>query len=267
MTPLAAHLAKQLVIRPKHRHPYWNEHTKILRTLLTDIHCFECSDVMMLAADMCEDLRRDTDAITQAFADFGFLPAPKTWLEVQRPDGGRNACLLIEHKTDDTDITVYFFNGTRAFSVGGFSLNDATHIHIVQRAENDFPALLGQHRDIDNAGITAFIQIARVLLCMINTPQTIGRRSVKPNAALARKLTRGFGVGKFPLHAFTEIQLRVTKPIEIDDGEPHEDYITGRRAYHFVKKYRKPSSGKLVESHWKGDPAVGIKRTRYKVTP
>lgn len=88
-----------------------------------------------------------------------------------------------------------------------------------------------------------------------------------PHRKVERELTKAFGLGKFPLRAWTELRLTVAKPAEIDDGESHEAHLTGRRALHFCRKHIRIRNGKLeyVSAHWRGDPALGIKQTRYKL--
>ena len=110
---------------------------------------------------------------------------------------------------------------------------------------------------------------AQLAMILINSPHIIGRRKHMPHAGLERQLTRGLAGGKFPLHAWTEINLQVAKPVEIDDGEPHEAHLTGRRALHFVRKHIRIRLGQLeyVSAHWRGDPSIGIKRSRYTVKP
>jgi hypothetical protein len=102
-------------------------------------------------------------------------------------------------------------------------------------------------------------------LVMINSPRVIGRRQHPPH----KVLQKGFAGGHFPLHAWTEIKLEVTKPTLIDDGEPHQARLTGLRALHFCRAHVRIKNGKLeyVTAHWRGDASIGIKRSRYAVTP
>jgi hypothetical protein len=100
---------------------------------------------------------------------------------------------------------------------------------------------------------------------LINSPKVIGRRQFMPHKVLVKNFTGG----SFPLHAWTEIRLEVSKPPEIDDGGPHEARLTGRRALHFCRAHLRIRYGQLeyVSPHWRGDPSVGIKQSRYIVTP
>ena len=124
-------------------------------------------------------------------------------------------------------------------------------------------------RDFGLPPMGALMAYAELAMILINSPHIIGRRQHMPHAGLERQLTRGLAGGKFPLHAWTEIKLQVAKPVEIDDGEPHEAHLTGRRALHFVRKHIRIRLGQLeyVSAHWRGDPSIGIKRSRYTVKP
>ena len=96
MTPLAQYLAKQLVARPKDRKHSWSDPRRIddLREWLSDIHCFEVTEVNSLIGELTTAMhtQEKTDEI---IAERRFLPAPKTWIEY-RYKGRRIATLLQE---------------------------------------------------------------------------------------------------------------------------------------------------------------------------
>jgi hypothetical protein len=126
-------------------------------------------------------------------------------------------------------------------------------------------------RNLLHAGVDpqALVSAAIMFLAIINSPRIIGRRIHAPHKGLVRELHRAGGLGIGPLHDWREIKLEVTKPRDIYDGEPHEDIITDKRALHFCRKHiRICHSGTLtyVREHWRGDPAIGIRRGRYHVT-
>jgi hypothetical protein len=103
---------------------------------------------------------------------------------------------------------------------------------------------------------------------VINTPKIIMRQQHMPHRGLQRDLIKAGKVnGKYPLHAWTEILLRV-RPPEVSEGD-HEAHLTGARALHFVRKHIRIRLGKLeyVSAHWRGDASIGIKRSRYRVAP
>lgn len=249
MTPLAATFAKQLTLPTKRRLPLLE--TGNAMSAFNGIHCFDCSDLMGLVNGMAIDQRRNLlDGVT-------FLPAPKTWVEWKDPDGYRSACLLCENEDKHSADAYVFFRsrsgGLVARWIGAVRLNGG-----IETRTND-----------DEARETAEKVIAFTLLfvAFINTPRVIGRKQHMPNRGLERRLVQGFGVGKFPLHAWTEIKLEVAKPPEIDDGDPHEAHLTGKRALHFCRAHIRIRNGKLeyVTHHWRGDPAIGIKQSRYKL--
>ena len=125
--------------------------------------------------------------------------------------------------------------------------------------------------DIDNipAHLQALGGEIYSLLACINTPKVIGRRQRMPNAKLERRLMKQAGItGKYPLRAWTEIILEVGPPKEDKNGIV-EGRLTGARALHFVRRFGRFRNGKfeIVSPHWRGDAAVGIKRSRYKAVP
>lgn len=117
-----------------------------------------------------------------------------------------------------------------------------------------------------------YIPLMYAALSVINTPRVIGRRQHMPHAGLQRKLAQARGmVGKFPLHAWTEIKLEVSPP-RLDrsaTGDPHEARLTGAKALHFCRCHLRVRLGQLelVSAHWRGDPALGMKQSRYKLLP
>jgi hypothetical protein len=257
MTPLAAYLAKQLVARPKHREGVWRDPKNIadLRFALADIHCFDITQCEELIFDFMQLYRRP-DASAALFDKLGFLPAPKTWIEWK--DSNRNPVALLIREVPDidgmdrADTTAYCAEGL--VRCGSISPSNG-RIFVEPSLRND-------------PHIRKVVSFAVFVLPLINSPKIIGRRQHMPNAGLERNLTRGLGAGKFPLHAWTEILLQVNKPIEIDDGEEHEAHLTGRRALHFCRKHIRIRRGQLeyVSAHWRGDPALGIKQSRYTVS-
>ncbi|MBS1015173.1 hypothetical protein [Acetobacter persici] len=108
------------------------------------------------------------------------------------------------------------------------------------------------------------------ILAMINSPRIISRKTHLPQSYeqkhLANKKTP---VGKYPLQAWTELLLEVTPPKDESGLPERETVLTGERALHFVRAHLRIVGGKLVRvsAHWRGNAALGIKRTRYTVIP
>lgn len=274
MTPLAQYLAKQLVARPKDRKHSWSDPRCIddLREWLSDIHCFEVSEVNSLIGELTTAMHTQEKA-DEIIAERRFLPAPKTWIEY-RYKGRRIATLLqeipqhmvgTEGRQIEKPVIATFFCEEMGMNLGIFSMADSNRAAL---AENQ----IRNERILADLGLPtteAQMVYAQLAMILINTPHIIGRRQHMPHAGLERQLTRGLAGGKFPLHAWTEIKLQVAKPVEVDDGEPHEAHLTGQRALHFVRKHIRIRLGQLeyVSAHWRGDPSIGIKRSRYIVEP
>jgi hypothetical protein len=109
------------------------------------------------------------------------------------------------------------------------------------------------------------IAFSVLALNLINTPGLVGLRQHDPHRGLARKLYAARG-GSYPLRGWSEIvlkhQTRVAEPTE------HHTGATFHKCLHFVRSHlRHYRDGKVtvIPAHWRGDPALGIKRTRYRI--
>lgn len=264
MTPLAQRLAKELI---SSKNPHWVSNKEALRKSLYDIHCFECTAIIPLLEELGIQAAKLGKGIEKTMGRFGFLPAPKTWVEFKRLNGERMSLLAEEYHKDKEITQVTLFWDDFAQPLGTVHLPTCTYdvpdvqMIVPQTLIDDF-----KRNGIDPSyAPSGMLSMLQGFLTLINTPKIIGRRQNMPHVGLERNLVKKFGAGKFPLHAWTEIKLEVTKPIEIDDGEPHEAHLTGRRALHFCRAHLRIQSGKLVyvSSHWRGDAAIGIKQSRY----
>lgn len=123
--------------------------------------------------------------------------------------------------------------------------------------------------DLTQRGLFAFAVLVLMLKC-VNTPRVIGRRVHQPHAGLAKRLLRSKQiVGTYPLNAWSEITIKAFDPKIESELEPQIRNITGRKCQHFVVAHlRKDRDGNRtikVKEHRRGDPALGMKQTRYKV--
>lgn len=259
MTPLAKRIVKELTLKPSRRTVVDNCG---LFDSMEDVHCFECSAVVHAAADLAKDIAKksSTEAVREKL---GFLPAPKTWLEYVDPVGAtRVGVLLIEEKDGTASglIACQNDNGIATFK-------SIISLRLKGSEQNQLTVTIGdmsERAKLEKKLAEAVAALALPFLAMINTPRIIGRTQHMPNRSLERRLTSSFGVGKFPLRAWTEIRLEVTPP-RVYDGEPVEAHLTGERAYHFCRQHLRIRLGmlELVSAHWRGDPALGIKQSRY----
>jgi hypothetical protein len=104
-----------------------------------------------------------------------------------------------------------------------------------------------------------------LVLDLINTPGLIGLRQHDPHRGLARKLM-AYRSGSYPLRGWSEVvlkhQTRIAEPTERHTG------ATYHKCLHFVRSHlRHYRDGKVavIPAHWRGDAALGIKRTRYRL--
>ena len=256
MSPLAHRIVKELTLPMKRRS--FADRVGLL-PLMDDIHCFECSAVIEAAGALGADINNNRRPLER----FAFLPAPKTWIEWQPPnmrsEGGRIGCLLIENG-DHADVLL-------AFAADGQFASSRALIELPLHGSSD----LGSFRyagEISEQQAFEYMAMLYALLAMINTPRVIGRTTHMPNSGLQRALAKARGmIGKFPHHAWTEVKLKVRPPVEEDGDEVI--YLTGSRALHFVRQHLRIRRGQLelVTSHWRGDPSLGIKQSRYILVP
>jgi hypothetical protein len=112
----------------------------------------------------------------------------------------------------------------------------------------------------------ALIRLFRTLaaaLAIINTPKIVGRREHAPHKGLVKNIRKVHGKA-YQLRPWTEIKLEITPP---PGGDGSREVLTGKKALHFCRAHLRIRRGKLerVTSHWRGDPALGIVRSRYSV--
>ena len=272
MTPLAARLALQLNLPIKQRLPFWQdkEHADFLRQFLYDVHCFEITKVLPLAKEIDALLSEDEEAYGQHI----FLPAPNTWIEMIGTHKRRFAISLRELRLSDPDVrrSIPEYSGPLRDVAAFFLVYDTSYVWTnIWLLLQSMEMLLDPQ---DKAGYEAKyankMWSLAAYLALINSPKIVQRKLFWPHKRLERELIKAKPlIGKFPLHAYTDIRLKVTKPIEIDDGQAHEAHLTGQRALHFVRKFMRVRFGTLeyVKAHWRGNPALGIKRSRYLVEP
>lgn len=262
MTPLAYRIVKELTL-PKRERTFEGIH---LPRRLSGAQCFEVTDIYDAAFEIAKDVAKVAGSETSSF-----LPAPKTWIERRNIDGSRFGWLLEEHEDDSGVVYCAEALDCRGQSFFGEFGADSTlsRGYLLHLRDGLLPM-----RDGDRAGyyMDGFApeNIIPALLAFINTPRIIGRRQHMPHRGLERKLiARRAVIGKFPLHAWTEIKLHVTPPKDVSGERSHEAHLTGERALHFCRAHLRIRLGKLevVRGHWRGDPAIGIKQTRYTVVP
>lgn len=265
MTPLAQQLAKQLLLPVRKRSIPWDtqEGGSALKKLLEGTHFFECSEIIGAANELMLTLSRSPEHTSDEYlGKVSFLPAPRTWIEFFNQV--YNSRVALHLSEGDGCSSVIFVGPKWAGPLGEISTKDGT----VRYFGHGLPVPETGIGRLDAGEVAgAFLALGQMLLALINAPKIIGRKQHLPNRKIEREITSKFGKGSFPVNGWTEIKLSVSKPTEIDDGEPHEAHLTGKRALHFCRAHLRVRNSKLeyVTSHWRGDPAIGIKQSRYKV--
>jgi len=275
MTPLARRIAREITL-PVHRRE--EDDYADLAHKMDDVHCFDVTEVFDLITSYAWRIYDGEDT-----ADLAFLPARKTWIEGARHVDGfgmwTQGFLLIE-SSDGGSADVY-----RAIQRGGsgsplyfesFKLDGRLNFFRAEGVRgpawecgaSDF---MDSYADGDTPGEVASSDYVwlHAALAIINSPRVFGRRQHMPNRTLERQLmSKRRAVGKFPLHAWTEITLPVGKPRDASVEEPVEAHLTGNKALHYCRAHLRCRLGKLelVRGHWRGDAALGIKQSRYKLT-
>lgn len=257
MTPLALEIARQMFLPQQKR---WIEDRCNILSKMGDIHCFEVSDAIELCAEAMLNIVR-MGGMDETLA---FLPATKTWIEWKSPHGHRFG-VLFDGSTSYCDPVSYFAVKTNYRRLIAFA--EVYKCSLKQNEEQENISHDELHRYLDKLewGSTG---IAIGALPLINTPRIIGRRQHMPHRGLERKLLRQrVPIGQFPLHAWTEILLRVSPPKDASGDPSNEAHLTGQKALHFCRAHLRVRCGKLelVRGHWRGDASLGIKRSRYRL--
>jgi hypothetical protein len=98
---------------------------------------------------------------------------------------------------------------------------------------------------------------------LINTPGLIGLRQHDPHRGMAKRYAT---IGSYPLRGWSEVtlkhQTKVAGPAEQLSG------TTYHKCLHFVRshlRHYRNGNVSVIPAHWRGDPALGIKRTRYRM--
>lgn len=227
--------------------------------MMDDVHCFEVSEVIPAAKELALDLHKRPQQIGR----LAFLPAPKTWIECREPDGRAGVLLREIRNHGDEPICAYLY-----YAADDFSSEHTGLLELVGLLDGRAPplAISGLRSGSITEKFTTYLLYA--LLAMINTPRVIGRRQHMPHRGLERDLVRAMKLtGKLPLHAWTEIKLAVDVPHDAGGEGSVEAHLTGQRALHFCRAHLRIRLGHLeiVRGHWRGDPALGIKQSRYKL--
>lgn len=261
MTPLALRILRDSLLPPRSR--LFRDRAGVLSRML-DMHCFEVTDAFEIAGYLGRDIVNSDTAPVEIL---GFLPAPVTWLEWRCNDGSRRAVLL-ECFEGAPGIAAVNFCGSTS-DRGGMASHPYQGGLVLAPSDfsGEFPAAIDIESETDEQRKGWIAQLYG-LLAMINTPRLIGRNLHNPNRGLEKRLAHHHGrTGYFPLHAWTEIVLGPDLFVDLSREPETEARLSGHRARHFVRAHLRIRCGhvEFVRSHWRGDAALGIRNSRYRL--
>lgn len=257
MTPIAHEIAKDSCL-PLANRRFGNAASDL--GIFDDLHFFDVSAVLEMARGLQDDIQERSRWI----GDMAFLAAPR--MLVEWGYGGQRQGWIIE-ETPDADARCSLIgmrDGSLYRQSGCMFLPLRQHTDAGTRRYWHSEGFLADQADFRNDSVA----LIYAYLAMINTPRVINRTQHMPHAGLQRRLAAARGlVGKFPLRAWTELKLEVRPPQDAS-GEPSQaKWLTGEKCLHFSRAHLRIRLGRLefVSSSWKGDPALGIKQTRYSL--
>jgi hypothetical protein len=281
MTPLAHRILKQLTIPPKDR--TFKDWPRGTVQAIRDAHYFETTQIIPLAQQLLISMADKSDGrgparevlgrqvtmasdrlmgkFSQMANRLAFLPAPITWIEFEDKEIGKRRAFLLNDGVlyQENWITVLCLDENGVDHSFSFPKNGDMSANVMH---GDGGLITDEEMLVNSM----FLGMCISMLALINTPKVIGRRQHLPHVGLQRALARAHGsVGKYPLQAWTEICLDVGMP-DFAEGE-HEARLSGSKALHFCRAHLRLRNGhvEFVRSHWRGDPAIGIKRSRYRL--
>lgn len=269
MTPLAFELLRDLqtpgAFRFTDHEPdayHCKKWAKYFRSFLWQARFFDCAAMTTEIANIAQKISDQFSRNRHFARKLAFLPHANTWIEldlgVSDPRMGRRVAILATglegDSTHDTSVLFVFRRGSGWW--------------IVPATKDDVGGVpMAESAGVPTSGMLEPFMLYAAL-AFINTPRVIGRRTHFPHLRAEREKIKQLGlVGKFPLRAWTEIILKVQLP---DDktGEPSQEaHLTGERCQHFCRTYLRVKNGTIeyVEGHWRGNPALGMKRSRYRL--
>lgn len=265
MTPLAMKFARDLTLPIKRRKV---DDCAELLPHLGETHCFDVSAVWAGVKEALSTADAyNTVVHLQATT---FLPAERTWIELPPVGGHRMAFVIWKSRWQDHEwfelATAHHIpeeNYITSMKLGGFRFDGKTLIHEREADAVEMDRQMG--RDGRSSVFVSQICSVILLLDIINSPALVHLQRHNPHKGLLHDFRKA-GLGNYPLHGWHEVKIR--PQIGLLTDEELAGPMTGRKCLHFVRAHRRRyRSGKetVVSPHWRGDPAIGIMRTRYRV--
>lgn len=259
MTPLAARVAKELLLPEKKRAIQDADGAVSVGLLSRDTHCFDigsATDVMVNT--LSEVAWADVEPLIGEL----FLPSPVTWLE---PVGYSPIPMAYVLRKEDEFFAVYYFhadeNGITAMALGKFRAKEDGASEIIP-AEG--LSLVWSDDLLNGHSLASVVSRCAIILSLINA-EVAGTLSHAAHRGLARKL-RKHNLPAGHIDKWSEVVLRLDATATVSSEGDRANAT--RRCLHFVRSHIRrlsPTATTIVKAHWKGDAELGVKGTRYKV--
>jgi hypothetical protein len=228
---------------------------------LSKARCYDFTALRELIKETMDALGDKQNRLSMQMEHGGLLLIPDkiVWLEVnKREDGsrlpGRSGILLQQLIKDGKEAILCFAlksNGDQ-LARSCLSLFD-TSFMVGPLDPNDIDCF--DQRIIAGVGLQAAAS-----LIILNAPYGIDKTEYAPHKGFARKLRKQ---GLLAPKPYTIISLSKSAPAHLTGaGTGHH------KAFHFVRSHLRHYNNGLtskVKAHWRGDPALGILKTDYKV--
>jgi hypothetical protein len=193
-----------------------------------------------------------------------FMPAVDCWFEWSGTEGSMAVMYVSGEDVRRGDAMFYAWrhqdeDGLVAIPLkvdlpkGEIRLNTAM-VHTTQPNADIF--VLGQALANGNIRLVIF-----AFLALINSPKIIKRDP----ARLDRLNKKRVAAGRYTYHPHHVVRLNVDRKLYRVGASDGGDGAS--RALHFVRAHLRLWNGRyiLVSPHWRGDPAVGMRKTSYEI--
>ncbi len=229
----------------------------------SDCRCFEVSKVLDIVLELVTNRSWNSSEDIHVF-----LPAPITWIEYQYRTKNDNRKIiwgmLIKTEVDGFDCRSIVNDGDQVSEVDSFS--------ILKDTENEGKFSFFHPEDSDDSQVNSNEVRGSLLLgflALINTPKLFHKKQHQPDISFQRtvsSLKHQKRCSAYKLYPWTEITLDINPP-ESSDGSSSRERLTAGKALHFCRSHLRIRLGKLelVSAHWRGDPALGIRRSKYAI--
>lgn len=225
-------------------------------------HCFDLVEVAPLLVETAKEMGAAVRA--GGLLDLGervVLPAPNFWFEWGTGKGllfagfnrdGRDGALvhlLFDELWDPTRLGL-----DQYVCLGG----------IVDHSDGRFQ-VVRPPKELGNNDVAAkyfnLMFYALAAIALINSPAA-ERMAVESHRGMSRDIR-----AKHPKLRETRASVIVLRGAREGDGQPAT--VRSPKAYHFCRAHTRAKGGRVerVRSHWRGDPAFGIRIGRYHLKP